>query len=277
MTSPQPPADSTPPEQKQSMLNASTTQTIEMLAPQKKKETKFFLIRRRPFRRIDREWERPEDQAVYNGLLMQDGFLTPELIGGSMSPSLEADIRELDQHLLPHFWRMDQLAKYYQNIYYQYQWLFILSAFLTTVLAATNVYLHTQGSPRLEIGLGSIVWTEVLGLFTAAVSGVAAAVAFLDAAQTPQKQWYKARAQAEGLRSLYFLFIARQRPFNIASERDRVQVMREKVLSVLRSSGGAQSSRSTVRRSTTQTMTRSDDAPSKPTTENESDKSGQSS
>ncbi len=67
-----------------------------------------------------------------------------------------------------------------------------------------------------------------------AVSGVAAAVSFLNANQRPQKRWFEARAKAENLRSLYFLFLARQSPFNYPDPGDRVLMLRRKVLDVLR-------------------------------------------
>lgn len=243
-TSDQPPSDQ--PNQTKSMLNANTTQTINRIVNRDERKSKFFFIRRRPQRKVEREWHRPSDPQRYNELLMKDGFLTEDLIGGPLSEKLEADIRELDQHLLPHFWRVNQLAHFYQNRFYQYQWAFILAAFFTTALAATNVLLHAQGWTEVETWLGEIALTELLGFFTAIISGIAATVSFLDANQNPQKRWYKARAQAEGLRSLYFLFIARQRPFNLTSERERVQKLREKVLGVLRSTSGGQPVKSTT-------------------------------
>ena len=198
------------------------------------RRTKWFFMRRVPRWGLSREWTRPPDEQ-YEQNLIEEGFIAPSLLGDSMSAELAADIRELDQHLLPHFWRMNQQARFFQNRYYQYQWAFILSAFLTTALAAVNVFLYAQGwTGHRGTIVGTLQWTELLGFLTAVISGIAAAVSFLDANQTPQKRWYKARVQAETLRSMYFLFLARQAPFDSPNQRERVQRMREKVIEVLR-------------------------------------------
>jgi hypothetical protein len=198
------------------------------------RRSKWFFLRRVPRRRLPREWTRPPDDQ-YERELIEEGFIAPSLVGDALSEELAADIRELDQHLLPHFWRLNQQARFYQNRFYQYQWAFILSAFLTTALAAVNVFLYAQGwTGRQGTIVGTLQWTELLGFLTAVVSGIAASVSFLDANQTPQKRWYKARVQAEMLRSMYFLFLARQAPFNVPSQRERVQRMREKVIEILR-------------------------------------------
>ena len=221
--------------QSDASLNPRTTQTMQTLASRDEKKSKFFFIRRIPRRSLPREWERPPDD-VYQRQLLGEGFVTESLLTTPFSDELAVDIRELDQHLLPHFWRVNQRAKFYQNRFYQFQWAFILSAFLTTALASVSVFLHAQRWTESHTGtfVGTIPWTEILGLLTAIISGIAAAVSFLDANQTPQKRWYKARAQAEALRSLYFLFLARQKPFDSPNERDRVQKMRQKAIEVLR-------------------------------------------
>jgi hypothetical protein len=216
-------------------LNLRTTQTMQTLVSRDEEKSKFFFIRRVPRWSVPRDWERPPDD-VYQKQLLQEGFVTESLLTRPFSDELKVDIRELDQHLMPHFWRVNQRAKSFQNRFYQFQWAFILSAFLTTALASVSVFLHVEGWTETDTGtfIGSIRWTEVLGFFTAIISGIAAGASFLDANQTPQKRWYKARAQAEALRSLYFLFLARQKPFDSPNERDRVQRMRQKVIEVLR-------------------------------------------
>jgi hypothetical protein len=217
---------------KKSSLDIRITQAIQSLFNQEEQKSKFFFIRRKPAWRLSREWEQPPE-AEYKKLLLQEGFITDTLLEKNMSTELSADVRELEQHLLPFFWRMDQQAKFYQNRYYQYQWAFILAAFFTTAFAAVNVFFYTQGWND-EAPLAGIRPTEILGLLTAIISGIAAAVSFLDANQTPQKRWFKARAQAESLRSLYFLFLARARPFDTPASRERVHRMRQKVIDVLR-------------------------------------------
>jgi hypothetical protein len=216
-----------------SSLSARVTQNVRATVQAEEKGTKLFLIRRIPMRGMAREWKRPEDDKAYDDLLVHEGFYAKTLLEKKPSVELAADIRELDEHLLPHFWRMNQLAEYYQNRYYQYQWAFILSAFFTTAFAAVNVFFFTQEWNTDIAGLG-VQPTELLGLLTALISGVAAAVAFLDANQTPQKRWFKARAKAESLRSLYFLFLGRAKPFDLGTDRERVHKMRQRVIEVLR-------------------------------------------
>ncbi len=223
-------------QQQEPTLNKRTTQTLEARKQRAEKKSLWFFIRRAPFRTIEREWKRPTDDQ-YNNDLMAEGFISPALVEHPLSDELKTDLRELDEHLLPHFWQANQRARFFQNRYYQYQWAFILAAFFTTALAAVNVFFHAQGwSGETSAGtiVGPIQWTEALGFLTALMSGVAAAVSFLDANQTPQKRWYKARVQAEIMRSLYFLYLARQKPFDTPSERERVQRLRSKVLEVLR-------------------------------------------
>ncbi len=221
--------------QQDSTLDIRVTQTVQTMVNAGEDRSLWFFRRRVPLRRIEREWTPPKDPEDYRRQQLQEGFITADLLQEEISDELFADLRELDQHLLPHFWRVNQIAKFYQNRYYQYQWAFILAAFFTTAFAAVNVYVYAQnwqnGTHTL---LGTIKWTELLGLLTAIISGIAAAVSFLDANETPQRRWYKARAQAETLRSLYFLFLAHQTPFNQATGRDRVQRMREKVIDVVR-------------------------------------------
>lgn len=221
--------------QAKTQLDIRTTAEITQQRHKEERKSRYFFIRRVPIRRIERDWKRPPD-ADYQRELLEQGFVTQDLLKGPISAELEADLRELEQHLLQHFWRVNQHAKYFQNRYYQYQWLFILSAFLTTALAAVNVLIYAQGWQQgVDTGtfLGTIKWQELLGFLTAVVSGIAATVSFLDANQTPQSRWFKARAQAESLRSLYFLFLARQNPFNLLDPRDRLQELRRRVLEVL--------------------------------------------
>jgi hypothetical protein len=221
-------------QQHDSELDKRATSSMKALTQREEERPQWFFIRRVPSRHIVREWTRPPD-AQYARDLIAEGFVAPALVDRPLSAELSADIRELDQHLLPHFWRINQQARFYQNRYYQYQWTFILAAFLTTALAAINVFLHAQNwTGQAGTIIGSLQWTEVLGFLTALVSGIAASVAFLDANQTPQRRWYKARVQAEILRSTYFLFLARQAPFNSPHDRERVQRMRRKVIEVLR-------------------------------------------
>ncbi len=215
-------------------LSPRATQTLEALTTKGEEKSKLFFLRRRPRRNIDREWNPPPPEQ-YEKDMIQEGFITENLLKRAPTEELKTDLRELNQHLLPHFWRMNQRAKFYQNRYYQYQWAFILSAFCTTAFAAINVFVYAQGwAGWFDFVIVRLRWTELLGLATAIISGVAAAVSFLDANETPQKRWFKARSQAEALRSIYFLFLARQKPFDTLNTGERVQIMRLRVVEILR-------------------------------------------
>ena len=201
--------------------------------PKKKTRKRLLFIYKIPLRPVSREWQKPSSVAAYQTALENQGFITARMVGRHMTKELDADLRELGEHLLPDFWAQDQLARYYQNLHFRYQWLFIIATFLTTMLAALNVWLYAQGWQEYR-PIDGVRWTEILGIAAAAVSGLAAAVSFLNANQRPQKHWFEARAKAENLRSLYFLFLARQSPFNYPDPGDRVQMLRQKVLDVLR-------------------------------------------
>jgi hypothetical protein len=220
-------------------LDDQIVRSLRSLVRYEEQKSKFFFIRRMPALRLPREWVRPPEND-YQRQVLQEGFVTSEQLDKIDSAELTEDVRELEQHLLPHFWRVNQQAKYYQNRYYQYQWAFILAAFFTTAFAAVNVYFYAQGWDTRAF-LDGIRPTEALGLLTALISGIATAVSFLDANQTPQKRWFKARAQAESLRSLYFLFLARARPFDAPTSRERVHRMRQKVIDVLREASSSSS------------------------------------
>lgn len=211
--------------------NATPASIAPFYTTEPDERSRLFFRRRRPRWSYPRDWVRPPEDR-YQEELAREGFITDQFaqqaLGQSISDDLRIELRELDQHLLPHFWRLDQEAKYYQNRHFLFQWTFIISAFLTTALAAASVFAYAkdwQGTTGLI--------PAAFGLATAIVSGIAAAVSYLDANQTPQRRWFQARAQAESLRSLYFLFIARQPPFDTPSVRERVEIMRQKVVDVL--------------------------------------------
>jgi hypothetical protein len=197
-----------------------------MFAKQDRKSRFFFLRRRPKFWGIPREWTAPPTKAQYEKQLEEEGFLTESMLPQLVSESLKTDLRELQEHLLPHFWRKDQEARFFQNRRYLFQWLFTLSAFFTTAFSAISVLLYAEDWETATL-------TGILGAIAAAISGIATAVAYLDANQSPLKRWFQARAQAENLRSLYFLYLARQQPFNIEKDRGRVHKLRQQVLEVL--------------------------------------------
>lgn len=200
-------------------------------APRSRAQPKYFFQNRRPkLRGIPREAALHAEDAGYQERLAQEGFIAldrwPEA-----SQALREDVRELEQYLMPSFWRIDQQARYFQNRHYLYQWIFILAAFLTTAMSAISVFFH--GSSR-DVSLGLFSLTELLAALTVVVSGIAAMVSFLNANQIPQQNWFKARARAESLRSLYFTFVARRPPFNAPTGRERSRLLGQAVLDTLR-------------------------------------------
>lgn len=186
----------------------------------------YFFLRRRPNRSVPRIWHRPSE-AEYQKMLKEEGLISKDMIETEGTKALRDDLAELEEHLLPQLWRLNQEALFYQNHYYLYQWTFIITTFLTTALAAISVYAY-----------GSKVDTEfhlttVLGVVTAIVSALAAGVSYLGANERPQQKWFNARTKTENLRSLYFLFLARQTPFAIENMGERVRQLQLKVLEVL--------------------------------------------
>jgi len=214
----------------------------------------FFVIRRPRLFGMTREWIDPrknkrlskqQAEALYDRLMVGDGFLCDSLFRApedpeedvlsmiygaerrpnTLSSELQQAVGKLEKHLLPHFWKITQQAKYYQNMYYLFQWVFIIGAFLTTVLAAANVYYHDNDFVVRwlqfladPLRLRHITATALLGFVTALISGLTAAVATMSAGLTPRKRWFMARAKAERLRSFYFLFLAQQGRFAVADE-----------------------------------------------------------
>ena len=100
-------------------LDDQIRRTLSNLVRYEEQQSKFFFIRRMPSLGLSRDWERPPE-SEYQRQVLQEGFVTSDFVKKSGSDDLAEDIRELEQHLLPHFWRENQQARYYQNRYYQY-------------------------------------------------------------------------------------------------------------------------------------------------------------
>jgi hypothetical protein len=254
----------------ESTLDQSATAPLQKDIDKQERRPKLFIFRRRPHVHIPREFP-PMSDEEYERKLIGEGFISTSMISDEVSEEMRVDLRELEQHLMPHFWRLDQQARFFQNKFYQYQWAFILAAFFTTTLAAISVLIFALNKESAEV-LGLFKWTEVLGLCTAIMSGIAASVSFLDANQTPQQRWFRARTQAESLRSLYFIYLARQAPFDTPDTRERVQRLRRKVLDVLRELFQEQAAHDDAhRRKPDETTPAGSSAPSEPTPEAEDD------
>ncbi|MBZ0306568.1 MAG: hypothetical protein K8I82_10920, partial [Anaerolineae bacterium] len=106
----------------------------------------LFFVRRRPKLSIPFDWERPKSDAEYHKLLEVEGFISqPHWKADVVEeyPLLKQDLTDLEQHLMPFFWELNQKAKYYQNQFYLYQWVFLFGALLTTALGAFTTYSYT--------------------------------------------------------------------------------------------------------------------------------------
>ncbi|KAB2856719.1 MAG: DUF4231 domain-containing protein [Anaerolineae bacterium] len=167
----------------------------------------FFLFnsRRRPFfrgkeGRILKEWTRPTDPAKYQAALHNCGFLTSASIDqAALSPGAQRSLRDLDAVLLPEFFKVDQRAKYYQNVYYRYQWVLAFGAFITGLIA-TLTLTFSFDKDTLDVG-------QILAVVTALVAFSSTIISAKDRRQKPQKRWYIWRRTAEELRRLYYLYL----------------------------------------------------------------------
>ena len=199
----------------------------------------LFFIKRRPrLFGMPRHWEPPDlapdaGRTAYYRQLSDEGFISPLYLqerNFQASVALQSDLNELDEHLLPDFMRKNQEARHFQNLYYLYQWVFIVGALMTTVIAAGGVLIYDS---NVEMPLPGIKWLTFPPPFTAALSGLVTTISILNASQKPQEQWFKARTQAETLRSLYFQFLGHQGTFAVKDNVERIRTLDRRVLDVL--------------------------------------------
>lgn len=166
----------------------------------------FFLFneRRRPILRgkagkIPREWKRPDDVA-YHEQVKECGFFAEPLVANvTLSTGVRRSLRDLEAVLLPKFFEVDQRAKYYQNVYYRYQWVLAFGAFVTGLIATLTLTLSFDDSTS---GYG-----KAAALITALVAFSSTVISAKDRRQKPQKRWYIWRRTAEELRRLYYLYL----------------------------------------------------------------------
>jgi hypothetical protein len=186
----------------------------------------FFVFKRHPFQFIDMEYTPIEDRAIYAEHLDKEGFVTVEHWQKDDLKSYKTitdDLECLEQHLLPTFWAFDQKAKYYQNVFYNHQWLFILGAFITTAAA-----ILTNSTRPLETGEASTFHT-IIGAVTIFMSLLTTYASIMTNHNQPRKRWINYRRLAEDLRMTYFQYIAHIEPFN---KSDRTKKLRRHVLEI---------------------------------------------
>lgn len=186
----------------------------------------LFFVRRRPKLHIPFDWERPKTDAEYHKLLEYEGFISQthwKSDNVDEFPLLKQDLADLEQHLMPFFWELNQKAKYYQNLFYLYQWVLMFGALATTALGAFTTYSYTMDDPQNL--------PEIFGIITAIVSGVTAFFNVISNQSSPQARWARARRLAEELRVTYFRYLTRLKPFD---GKDRIQKLRLHILAVRR-------------------------------------------
>ncbi|MBI5666713.1 MAG: DUF4231 domain-containing protein [Chloroflexi bacterium] len=219
----------------------------------------LFFFRRRPkLRGISMDWNPVEGDDLQQ-MLESDGFVSDSLwqqYDISRHPVIAQDLRDLRQHLIPTFYEFSQKAKYFQNRYYLYQWVFIWGAFLTTVFGTLTTYAYNPfaaiqtapaavteataapGQPgaadapaasslfTAQAG-GGTTWSRLFGYLTAILGAVTAFFTALSNRGEPQKRWAKNRRLTEELRMHYFKYLAHLPPYD---KPDRVQRLREFVI-----------------------------------------------
>jgi hypothetical protein len=199
----------------------------------------YFFIRRRPKLRTLREYKRPdinkpEEAKAYAERLKRSGFIRLEdivaynqLLGkpeGSLKRlrndvqfMLETPVSELaDASYVDRLFQFDTDAIFYQNSYYWYNWIFIVGAFITTIVSVIGV-VSTRFDPTGM--LAGVAWgvTTLFGLITAVATA-------LNQSRRPQLRWYVNRRKAEAMRRHYYLYITRAEPYSGSPEARRTKL-----------------------------------------------------
>ena len=197
-----------------------------------------------PFGRYEpKTWTRPESEDEYQQELYWQGFISPDHWEDddlTEHSAIMQDLSDLDEYLLPVFWEFNQAAKYYQRKYYYYQWVFIIGAFLTTVMGVLSTFFSGGDGPVQLMGntyeevylLGWQPGLSMVTLFsgvTTIVSAITSYFTLLSNQGEPRKRWASYRRLAEELRMLYFKFLSRMEPYNKAS---RVEILRKRIIEI---------------------------------------------
>jgi hypothetical protein len=231
----------------------------------------LFFFRRRPiWLGVPKDWEAPEDEAVFEQQLQWDDFITNSDIPAAEAakhPVIQQDIADLRQYLIPTFYEMSQKSKYYQNMYYFYQWIFIIGAFATTVFGtlatfyvptsettavvttvaptSTQIAATSVGTPvateaivasavqsstvtTTSVG-GNSAFSQFFSIITAILGAITAFTTTLSNRHDPQKRWGNTRRLAEEMRMQYFKYMSHQPPYDGG---DRINKLRENIMKV---------------------------------------------
>ncbi len=223
--------------------------TVTQARKQRPRFRDLFFIRRRP-RLTGITPDIDLTGGALDKLIESDSFVTPkdrERYEIDRYPVIVQDLRDLERYLLPTFFEFSQKAKYYQNQFYLYQWVFILGAFLTTLFGTLTTFSYPAGlqgavtapavvvepvTPPADAAGGAPAdaqanWPRIFGYMTAIIGAVTAFVTALSNRGEPQKRWAKNRRLTEELRMHYFKYLAHLAPYD---RPDRVQRLRENVI-----------------------------------------------
>ncbi|NWF69447.1 MAG: DUF4231 domain-containing protein [Chloroflexi bacterium] len=223
----------------------------------------LFFVRRRPrWLGIPKEWEQPDEEA-FEAMLQRDDFVSLADFPAEerdKHPIIMQDLADLKQYLVPTFYRLSQRSRHYQNLFYMYQWIFVLGAFLTTLFgtlatyniagpqevvptAAPVVEATAEGTAAAEGTAdtsadqnipgstrgNSTFWAQTFSIFTAVIGAFTAFFRTLSNRSDPQKRWGNTRRLAEELRMHYYKYLSHQQPYNSP---DRLTKLRDTVLKV---------------------------------------------
>jgi hypothetical protein len=219
----------------------------------------FFLRRAPKWLGVPKEWEAPQDEAAFQQTLQWDDFITASDLPpeeAAKHPVIQQDLIDLRQYLVPTFYEMSQKSKYYQNMYYFYQWIFIIGAFATTVFGTLATFyvpssettaVVTEAAPAPEsteavesqavqsstirttsVG-GNSALSQIFGVITAIIGAITAFTTTLSNRHDPQKRWGNTRRLAEEMRMHYFKYLSHQQPYDGG---DRINKLRETIMKI---------------------------------------------
>lgn len=137
-------------------------------------------------------------------------------------PTFALDFETLQQEVIPGFRELDNEALKCQNWYRWMYVILILGGALATTLAILQIAFPGIGA----FGVAGAVVATILGAVTATLRGY-----------NFHKRYLDARLAAERLRSEYFLFLGRIKQY--ASDQDRVQKLKLRVLEIMKEAEGS--------------------------------------
>ncbi|PJF40827.1 MAG: DUF4231 domain-containing protein [Chloroflexi bacterium] len=195
----------------------------------------LFFFKSRPKWSVPIDWEKPENIEDYERELYYEGFITERYWNEDNLadyPIVKQDLADLEEHLMPIFWEYNQKARYYQNGFYKFQWIFMFGAFITTIFAVlTNFAIGLDADTQLLGFIDKNDAVRAFGIGTAVVSAITSYYTLLSNHGEPRKRWANYRRLAEELRMNYFRFLARLEPFDTP---DRVDMLRKRVIEIRR-------------------------------------------